>query len=102
MAEHQDQERTEEPTLKKLTEAIERGDVAKSQEVSTWFVLTGGTLVLVAFAGSMSSGLKVSLGGIIANAGTIAISGPDLLRFSGRLGLEILGAAAIPALVLLL
>jgi flagellar biosynthetic protein FlhB len=102
MAEHQDQERTEEPTLKKLTDAIERGDVAKSQEVSTWFVLTGGTLVLVAFAGSMSSGLKASLGGIIANAGTIAISGPDLLRLSARLGLEILGSAAIPLLVLVL
>jgi flagellar biosynthesis protein FlhB len=102
MAEHQDQERTEEPTLKKLTDAIERGDVAKSQEVSTWFVLTGGTLVLVVFAGSMSSGLKTSLGGLIANSGTIAISGPDLLRLSARLGVEVLSAAAIPLLLLVL
>ena len=102
MAEHQDQDRTEEPTLKKLTDAIEKGDVAKSLEVNTWFVITGGTLVLVAFAGAMSSGLKVSLGGVIANAGTIMVSGPDLLRLAARLGLEILGAAAFPLLVLML
>ena len=102
MAEQQDQERTEEPTLKKLDDAIEKGDVAKSQEVNTWFVITGGTLVLVAFAGSMGSGLKASLGGLIANAGTIVVSGPDLMRLGARLGLEILGAAAIPMLVLML
>jgi flagellar biosynthetic protein FlhB len=102
MAEHQDQERTEEPTLKKLNDAIEKGDVAKSQEVGTWFVLTGGTLVLLAFAGSMGASLKTSLAGVIANAGTIAVSGPDLLRLAARLGLETLGASAIPILVLML
>jgi len=102
MAEEQDQERTEEPSLKKLNDAIEKGDVAKSQEVNTWFVLTGGTLVLVAFAGAMGSGLKASMAGLIANSGTIAVSGPDLLRLAGRLGTEILGAAAIPMLVLML
>jgi len=102
MAERDDQERSEEPTLKKLTDAIEKGDVAKSQEVNAWFVITGGTLVLVAFAGAMGAGLKASLGGLIANAGTIVVSGPDLLRLGGRLGWEILGATAIPMLVLML
>jgi flagellar biosynthetic protein FlhB len=102
MAEHQDQDRTEEPTLKKLTDAIEKGDVAKSVEINAWFVITGGTLVLVAFAGTMSASLSTSLGGVIANAGTIAVSGPDLMRLAARLGLEVLGAAAIPILVLLL
>ena len=102
MAEHQDQERSEEPTLKKLNDAIEKGDVAKSQEVSAWFVITGGSLVLVAFAGSMGSGLKTSLAGLIAHSGTIVVSGPDLLRLAGRLGLEIFGAAALPMLVLML
>ena len=44
MADNDDQEKTEEPTQKKLDDALKRGDVAKSQEVSTWFVLAGGTL----------------------------------------------------------
>jgi flagellar biosynthetic protein FlhB len=102
VAEEQDQERTEEPTQKKLNDAIEKGNVAKSQEVSTWFVITGGTLVLIAFAGPMGASLKASLGGIIAHSGTIVVSGPDLLRLAGRLGMETLGATASPMLVLIL
>ena len=37
--ERDDGERSEDPTQKKLDEALERGDVAKSQEVNTWFVI---------------------------------------------------------------
>ena len=40
--EHDDTERTEDPTQKRLDEALERGDVVKSQEVNTWFVIAGG------------------------------------------------------------
>ena len=47
----EDQEdRTEDPTQRKLEQAIERGDIAKSQEINTWFVLAGGTLALMATA----------------------------------------------------
>jgi flagellar biosynthetic protein FlhB len=55
-----DTDRTEDPTQKRLDEALERGDVVKSQEVSTWFVIAGGGLVLAAFSGSMGGGLSVS------------------------------------------
>ena len=54
--ERDDTERSEDPTQKKLDEALERGDVAKSQEVNTWFVLAAATLILLSFSGSMSSG----------------------------------------------
>ena len=33
----------------------ERGDVAKSQEVNTWFMIAGATLVLSSFSGSIGS-----------------------------------------------
>ena len=36
-----DTDRSEDPTQKRLDEAIKRGDVVKSQEVSTWFVIGG-------------------------------------------------------------
>ena len=43
VADEQDNtERTEDPTQKRLDEALERGDVVKSQEVNTWFVIAGG------------------------------------------------------------
>ncbi len=61
MAEQSEEnEKSEDPTQKRLDEALERGDVAKSQEVSTWFVLAGATLVLMVFAGPMSSNLKAT------------------------------------------
>ena len=33
---------SEDPTQKRLDEALKRGDVVKSQEVNTWFVIAGG------------------------------------------------------------
>ena len=40
--ESDDTDKTEDPTQKRLDEALERGDVVKSQEVNTWFVIAGG------------------------------------------------------------
>ena len=41
-------DKTEDPTQKRLDDAHARGDVAKSQEVNTWFMIAGATLVLAA------------------------------------------------------
>ena len=38
-AESDDTEKTEDPSQKRLDDAIKRGDVVKSQEVNAWFVL---------------------------------------------------------------
>ncbi len=97
-----DNEKSEDPTQKKLDDALKRGDVAKSQEVSTWFVLAGATLMLVAFSSSMGESLKTSLGGIIANAHRIPVDGPSLARLSGRIGFETFTALAIPILLIAL
>ena len=52
--ERDDTEHTEDPTPRRLEEAIRRGDVVKSVEVSTWFTIAGGTLTLMIFAGPMA------------------------------------------------
>ena len=49
--ERDDTEHTEDPTPRRLEEAIKRGDVVKSIEVSTWFTIGGGTLMLMVFSG---------------------------------------------------
>src|ERR1044072_1268010 len=95
-------ERTEDPTQKRLDEALKRGDVAKSQEVNTWFIIAGGTLVLTAFSGSMTSALSSTLRGLIANAHGIRVDGAALLRLSEQIGLEMMAAVAIPFLLLAL
>ena len=57
MAEDNDTERTEDPTQKRLDDAHAKGDVAKSQEVNTWFVIAGATLVLSTFSDSVGAGI---------------------------------------------
>ena len=102
MAEQDDNERTEDPTQKKLDDALQRGDVAKSQEVNTWFIIAGATLILLAFSGQMGGGLETSLRGLVANAHDIPVDGRGLLQLTGRLGIEVLAAIAIPFLLLAL
>src|ERR1051326_3173314 len=101
MAEEREQsERSEEPTQKRLDEAIRRGDVVKSQEVNTWFIIGAAALSLMIFSGSMSEGLATALRGLIANAHAVAFDGGALMRLIARLGTEIIAAAAVPFLVL--
>jgi flagellar biosynthetic protein FlhB len=100
MADEHDSDKTEDPTQKRLDDALQRGDVVKSQEVSTWFVLGGGTLMLAAFSGSMSSGLSTTFRGFIANAHQIPVDGRGLIAIAGRVELEVLAAVAFPLALL--
>jgi flagellar biosynthetic protein FlhB len=103
VADEQDNsERTEDPTQKRLDEALERGDVVKSQEVNTWFVLAGATLILLTFSGSMGSGITAMLRGLVAQAHQIPVDGRGLTRTMEKLGLEIIAAVAIPFALLML
>ncbi len=103
MAEGQDDtEKTEDPTQKRLDDALKRGDVAKSQEINTWFIFAAAALGLSAFSGSMGSGLTATFRGLIANAHTLRTDGAGLMRLSEKLGLEVLAAVAIPLLLLML
>ena len=81
-----DSDKSEDPTLKRLDEALQRGDVAKSQEVNTWFVIAGATLVLIAFSGGMSEGLTTTMRGLLSNAHGIRVDGPALPRLFQKLG----------------
>jgi len=102
MAEGDDGEKSLDPTQKHLDEALERGDVVKSQEVNSWFVMAGGTLMLMAFSGSMSSGIMTTLRGLIANSFDIPVDGPGFIDVIGKLGREVILAIALPMLLLML
>lgn len=101
MAEDQDQsDKTEDPTQRRLDEALKRGDVVKSQEVSTWFVIGGGTLALAMFAGPSSSALTATMKGLIAKSWEIPADGRMLIRLNQTLTLEVLAAVGLPFLLL--
>ena len=99
MAEDSD-DKTEDPTQKRLDDAHARGDVAKSQEVNTWFVIAGGTLVLSTFSGSMGGGMLMPLRNLVANSGMIHTDGAALLSLGQTLGIAVLGAVGVPLLML--
>src|SRR5213075_3055549 len=75
-------DKTEDPTQKRLDDAHDRGDVVKSQEINTWFVIAGGTLVLSTFSGSVGGGI--------------------LLALAQSLGYALMGALGVPFLMLAL
>ena len=99
MAEESEFDKTEEPTQKRLDEALKRGDVVKSQEVNTWFIMAGATLVLMAFSGPMSRDLTATMRGLIANSYDIRVDGPALPRLFQKISIEMVAAMAIPFLV---
>jgi flagellar biosynthetic protein FlhB len=100
--ERDDHEKSEDPTQKRLDDALERGDVAKSQEVNTWFVIAAAALVLMSFSGSMSQGLMTTMRGLIANSYAIRVDGRSFLHIVHKIGAEVIAAVSIPLLLLAL
>ena len=111
MADTPEQEdRTEEPSQRKLEQAVERGDVAKSTEINTLFVLAGFTLALLLASGVASRSLLVDLRGFLTNAHLVPAAGAGfagagrfalsagLIALAPSLGLIILAALAGGAL----
>jgi flagellar biosynthesis protein FlhB len=102
MAETDREDQTEDPTGRRLEQAIERGDVARSTEVNTWFVLAGGTLALMVMSGDSASTLSTGLSGILGNLHRYSTDGAALKAFGTHAILVALAAMAFPLVVLLL
>jgi flagellar biosynthetic protein FlhB len=66
-SEGQDTEKSEDPTAKRLDDAINRGDVAKSQEVNTWFLLLGATVAFFMFGGESVNKLAIAFRDVLGN-----------------------------------
>src|SRR3954470_17807491 len=97
-----DTERTEDPTQKRLDDALEKGDVAKSQEVNTWFMIAGATLVFSTFSGSLGSGIFTPMRALIANSWMIRTDGPGLLALLQHIEYALIAAVGIPFLFLMI
>src|ERR1700739_96341 len=93
-------ERTEDPTPRRLEEALRRGDVGKSMEVETCFPIAGGTLAIMVFAVPMASSLQTTFRGLIARSYQIPTDGPALTVLMKTLAFEVAAAFGVPLLVL--
>lgn len=96
-----DAEKTEEPTQKKLEDARQKGDIPKSQEVNTWFVMIGITLLVALFSGDAAAKLMHLLSNVLENSHSIAMDSGGILYLLKNIGSEILGILMAPFLLLL-
>ena len=94
--------KTEDPSQKKLDDAHKKGDVAKSQEVTTWFMLVGSGVVFAMLSPWISSQLSQSLSLIFMNADQFDVEGAGFSAFFNGLALTIIGMVLIPLAVLML
>ena len=95
-------EKTEEPTQKKLDDAHRRGDVAKSQEVNSWFVILGGALFISVLAPDAAAKLTELLGNVLSRAHEIPVDGGGLIALWQELGGSMILALLFPLLVFML
>ena len=101
MAEDSD-DKTQDPTAKRLEEAHKRGDVAKSIEVNTWFMVAGATFVMSSFSDSVASSITVPLKNLLQHSGEMRVDGASLLQLAARLEVVLLVALGLPFLLLVI
>ncbi len=97
-------EKTEDPTQRKLTEARERGQVARSADLSAAIVLTGAALLLYVFGsdilGGMGTFMRNTLEPESLGRGIHLQTVEDSVRFAVQVGMRLLGPVlAIMAII---
>ena len=96
MSEQDDQEKTEEPTGRKLEKAREEGDIVKSQEVNYWFVMVGGALAVAIAGNSLAHSMLDTLRVFIASPQDIPMDRDHLRQVVMHVGGIVFGALAVP------
>ena len=99
--EKDDDDKTEAPSPKKIDEAIKRGDVVKSQELSTFFVLSAATVFVAFLMPGLSRDLAKGLSAFFDHAGDITLDRRSLVDVYLHVGVVVGAAAVLPALLFL-
>lgn len=103
MADDQDDsQKTEEPTAKKLEEAHDKGEVAKSQEVRHWFVLFSVTVIILISGKSSMVGIRDILGRMLGASYGVQINGYALLDYGVEVFTGIFRYMLLPAIILMI
>lgn len=89
-------EQTEDPTQKKLDDAHKKGDVAKSQEVTTWFMLIGSALLFAIMAPITGATLTRELKLVMENADRFDVSTNGFAQFVNMLMGTVLLTVLVP------
>jgi len=93
-------EKTEDPSSKKLDDAQKKGDVAKSQEVTNWFMIFGSALTFALIAPATASNLMGQLANVLANADRYQLGGAGTSAMLVSLVNTVFVTALLPLLFL--
>lgn len=74
MAEEDESQKTEEPTAKRLEEALKKGNVASSQEFKTWFLFLFATAAVAGGAPWLAEALSTLLHGYLGRMHEISVT----------------------------
>ncbi|MGY6569448.1 MAG: flagellar biosynthesis protein FlhB [Salinarimonas sp.] len=94
-------DRTEEPTQKKLEDAFRKGDVPKSQELNTLFVLAGLALSIAILAKPVGAGFATEMRGFLMNAHQVPADGAGFLTVARNALIAMLAILALPFVFLM-
>ena len=101
-----DSQKTEEPTHRRLEQAREKGQVARSQEVNHWFMILAMTIVLGVFGRSLLADIATSLYQFIERPHAIRLDGGQLratlAELGWHLGLAVLAPVAVMVVLALI
>jgi len=102
MADQDDAQKTEEPTQKKLSDAMQKGDFAKSQEIKNWFVLFGACVVGLVAIQALAGNIRQAMAGVIENSYRIPMDPEGLSVFIGELVVGVGGYMIFPVIILVI
>ncbi len=96
-----DSQKTEDPSQKRLDDAREKGQVAVSREVNHWFMILGGTFIVVMFAPGTMTGIFKALLRYIAEPQDIPMDGGHLTGLISTLYMQVGWALFAPLGILI-
>lgn len=100
MAAQDDDEKTEEPTARKLEQAREKGDIVYSPEVGAALSLIAATAIVTFMSGPVVSSVANGFIGFLAMPDQFAAEPGSLLAIGGAVGIKLLAVFGLAALAL--
>jgi flagellar biosynthesis protein FlhB len=91
-------QKTQDPTQKKLDDALKKGDVVKSQDLVSWLMLFIAALIIATMSAGAAGGLSVPLKNLMANADMVSVDRAGLMGLLISLILAIVVALGLPFL----
>lgn len=99
--ENDDAQRTEDPTQKRLSDARERGEAPRSQDVVTFATLSAATLAIVIWGAEAGQTFLSSFTGFIAQPETFEVSPGGIMNLAWAIGVALAAILGLPFFIML-